>query len=287
MKLFRSLLRHPLHPFLAVFVLAAGLAITVATMTYLRAFQRAFPGVEASGLVRVFDERNDQPFGEVSYLDDLDLKEASETLDLAAVQRFYAASVRHEESAEVAFLEAVAGDYFAVLGVQPGLGRLLGPEDDRPDAEPAAVISWSWWQSAFGGREDILGHTLVLNFRPFTVVGVTAPDFLGSNADARPKLWMPLAHFRTRYTNWDRLAQDRDVPLVTVLGRRSSSATTASAEEELSRLGANLDRAYPRDPGRRLSIRPATWIDPSAREAEAATLRIMTFAALGLSLIHI
>ena len=185
----------------------------------------------------------------------------------------------------MAFLDAVAGEYFGVLGAQAHRGRLLGPQDDRPGAEPAAVISWSWWQTVFGGREDILGHTLVLNFRPFTVVGVAAPDFLGSNADARPQLWMPLAHFRTRYTSWDRVAQDRDVPLVTVVGRLKPAATVVSAEEELSRLGANLDEAYPRNEGRRLTVRPATWIDPFAREAEADTLRIMTFVALGFLLL--
>ena len=285
MSLFRSLLRRPLHPLLAVGALAAGLATTVATLTYLRAFDRPFPGVDAQGLVRLFDERTDQPFGELSYLDYLDLKDAAGTLELGAVQRFYAASVRHPESAEVAFLEAVAGEYFPVLGARAHLGRLLGPEDDRPGAEPVAVISWTWWQASFGGREDILGHTLVLNFRPFTVVGVAARDFLGSNADARPQLWMPLTQFRARYTNWDALAEDRDVPLVTVLGRLRAPATVATARDELSRLGANLDRVHPREEARRFTPRAATWIDPTARVAEADTLRIMTVAAFGFLLL--
>ncbi len=283
--LLRPLLRHPLQPLLAGGVLAAGLATSVATFTYLRAFERPFPGVDTDGLVRLFDPRGDAAFGEVSYLDYLDLEAASTTLELGAVQRYYAASVRHEESAEVAFMEAVSGEYFPVLGAQARLGRLLGPEDDRPGAEPAAVISWAWWQSAFGGREDILGHTLVLNFRPFTVVGVVAPEFLGSNADARPQVWMPLAHFRTRYTNWDALAQDRDIPLVTVLGRLRGGATLATADDEMARLGANLDAAYPRNEPRRLAVREAAWIDPTAREAERDTLRSMTAAAMGFLLL--
>lgn len=284
-RLLRPLVRHPLQPLLAGGVLAAGLATSVATFTYLRAFERPFPGVDAEGLVRVFDPRGEEAFGELSYLDYLDLEAASTTLELGAVQRYYAASVRHEESAEVAFMEAVSGEYFPVLGAQARLGRLLGPEDDRPGAEPAAVISWAWWQSAFEGREDILGHTLVLNFRPFTVVGVVAPEFLGSNADARPQLWMPLAHFRTRYTSWDALAQDRDVPLVTVLGRLRDGATPSSAADDMARLGGNLDAAFPREVPRRLTVREAAWIDPSAREAERDTLRIMTAAAVGFLLL--
>ncbi|HSM04954.1 MAG TPA: FtsX-like permease family protein [Longimicrobiales bacterium] len=284
-RLLRPFLLHPLHPLLAVGVLAAGLATSVSAFTYLRAFDRPFPGVDTDGLVRLVDPRDDQAFGEVSYLDYLDLLEASATLELGAVQRYYAASVRHEESAEVAFMEAVAGEYFPVLGARAHLGRLLGPDDDRPGSDPTAVISWQWWQTAFGGREDILGHTLVLNFRPFTVVGVVAPEFLGSNADARPQLWMPLAHFRTRYTNWDALAQNRDVPLVTVLGRLRGSSTLASAGAEIARLAANLDEAHPREVPRRFALQEATWIDPSAREAERDTLRIMTLAAVGFLLL--
>jgi len=202
------------------------------------------------------------------------------------VQRYYAASVRHETSAEVAAIEAVSGAYFPVLRARAHLGRLLGPDDDQPGSDPAAVISYAWWQAVFGGREDVLGQTLRLNFEPFTIVGVTAPDFAGSNADARPMVWMPLAHFRTRYTSWDPRAEDRDDPLITVFGRVRDGATLDAARDEITRLASNLDAAYPRTSlARRVSVRPATWIDPAARADEAAILRVMSWAALGFLLL--
>lgn len=286
-RLFRPLLSRPSHPVLAVLVLAAGLAATISTFTYIRAFSRPFPGVESDGLLRLFDEREGQAFGDVSWLDFLDYRDAAaESVELGAVQRFYAASVRHEARAEVAFIEAISGEYFPVVRARAHIGRLLGPEDDLEGSEPATVISYAWWQTSFGGREDILGQTIQLNFRPFTIVGVTAPEFLGSNGDSRPQLWMPIAHFRTRYTNWDAAAQDRDVPLVMVLGRVRESVSPARARQELERLATNLDREFARpESPRRLALRPATWLDPSSRIAESDTIRIMTLAALGFLLL--
>jgi predicted permease len=282
----RPLLRRPGDPLLAILVLAVGLATSVATFTYIRAFEQPFPGVEAEGMVRLFEQRDDQAFADIPYLDYLDYMEASSTLELGAVQRGYAASVRHESSAEVQRIEAVAGEFFSVLRARAHIGRLLGPEDDRPEAPPAAVIAHAWWVSAFGASEDVLGRTLILNFQPFTVVGVAAPEFLGSNADRRPGVWIPIAHFRKRYTGWHAQAQNRDIPLTTVLGRLRDGATMTSTQAEITGLAEGLEAAYPRaEEPRRLSVQPAVWIDPSARADESGTTRMMTIAAIGFLLL--
>ena len=74
--------------------------------------------------------------------------------------------------------------------------------DDRPGADPAAVISHEWWRRLFTGKEDVIGRTIYLNYRPFTVVGVASPQFLGSTSDFRPDVWIPIAPFKDRYTGW-------------------------------------------------------------------------------------
>ena len=282
----RPLLRRPADPLLAVLVLAVGLAAAIATFTYIRAFDQPFPGVDAEGLVRLFEEQGDQAFLDLPYLDYLDYLDSSSTLELGAVQRYYAASVRHESSAEVQRIEAVAGEFFSTLRVRAHIGRLLGPEDDRPEAPPAAVIAHAWWVSTFGASEDVLGQTLILNFQPFTIVGVASPEFLGSNADRRPGAWIPIAHFRKRYTGWHAQAQNREIQLTTVLGRLKDGASMESAQQEIAGLAAGLEAAYPRSQQpRRLSVQPAIWIDPSARADEAGTIRMMTIAAIGFLLL--
>ena len=74
----------------------------------------------------------------------------------------------------------VSGDFFRVLGVQPALGRLLGPEDDRPGCPlGGANISYAFWQRNFAGDPSIVGRRLTLDDYSFEIVGVTPPGFNG------------------------------------------------------------------------------------------------------------
>jgi len=79
--------------------------------------------------------------------------------------------------ARMASGEIVSGDYFSTLGVNAVVGRTLGPDDDTVTAAPAAVLSYAFWQGAFGGDRSAIGRTISLNSVPFTIVGVTEPNF--------------------------------------------------------------------------------------------------------------
>ena len=279
----RSIVRRPLFRAVAVLILALGLGAAVSVFTYLNGFYQPFPGADPNGLVQLFGADEENPFQDISYLDYLDYAQSAQAFEgLGAVQSYYAASVRHEEMTEVAFLDAVAGDYFRVLAVEPEIGRMLTAEDDRPEAEPVAVISYSWWKGRFGGDPSVLGSTLFLNYRPHTIVGVASPNFVGSASDDRPHVWIPTAPFRDRYTGWDRLARNRDVPLVRVYGRLRDGMSETLAQDDLNRIARGLDETYP-PPGspRNIRIHQATWINPRARIAENSTNRIIMWAAGG------
>jgi putative ABC transport system permease protein len=74
----------------------------------------------------------------------------------------------------------VSGDFFHVLGVQPILGRLIGPEDDQPGCgTSAANISYAFWQRNFAGDPSVIGRRLTLDGNSFQVLGVTPPGFQG------------------------------------------------------------------------------------------------------------
>jgi len=279
----RGMVRRPFYRAVAVIILALGLGAIISVFTYLNGFHQTFPGANPRGLVQLFGATDQAPYQDISYLDFLDYAESTRSFEsVAAVQSYYAASVRLEEMTVVAFLDAVAGDYFRVLGVRAEIGRLLTADDDRPDAEPAAVISFAWWRTQFNGDPSVLGSTLYLNYRPHTIVGVASPEFVGSASDARPHVWIPVASFRDRYVSWDRLALNRDIPLVRVFARLRDGVSEARAEEDLMRVARNLDEAYPPpDAPRRAHLQPATWIDPRARLAESSTNRIILLAAGG------
>jgi putative ABC transport system permease protein len=280
---FKSFVRRPPFRAVAVAILALGLAAAISVFTYTNAFHQPFPGADPHGLVQLFGSDAENPFLDISFLDFQDYAATARSFQgMAATQPYYAASVRHEDMTEVAFVEAVTREYFSVLGAEVSLGRPLAPEDDQLESEPAAVISYEWWQSRWSGRSEALGSTVYLNYRPFTIVGVASRDFVGSTSDFRPHVWIPIAHFRDRYTGWDRLAQNRDLPLVRVYGRLAEGQTEAQSQAELQRLAEGLDQAYPPQGSlRRVLLEPATWIDPRARVAESSRNRIVILGAAG------
>ncbi|MGH9161459.1 MAG: ABC transporter permease, partial [Vicinamibacteraceae bacterium] len=87
---------------------------------------------------------------------------------------------------------SVSGDYFRGLGVLPAAGRLIAPRDDRAGAPPVAVVSYGLSHTRFGGPTSAVGHSILINNRPFTVVGVTPPEFFGVDPAAAPDVYLPL-----------------------------------------------------------------------------------------------
>ncbi|HEY7183771.1 MAG TPA: ABC transporter permease [Blastocatellia bacterium] len=90
--------------------------------------------------------------------------------------------------------QVVSGGYYAGLGVQPILGRVITDADDNAAAPPVAVLSHYYWQERFGAKPDVIGRQIKLNQTPFTIIGVTPRDFTGAlQVDARPAVTVPLA----------------------------------------------------------------------------------------------
>ena len=137
-----------------------------------------------------------------------------------------------EEGAESFTVVHVTPNTFAFLGVPSLLGRTLGPADARPDAPPVAVLSHRTWRSRFGGDPAVIGRSIVLNDRPWTVVGVMPPRFEWNVAEA----WVTERLDRgTRDSSASRWFQARLKPGVTL----------AQADAELAVIGARRAREHP------------------------------------------
>jgi predicted permease len=90
--------------------------------------------------------------------------------------------------------QLVSGEFFALAGLTPALGRLIGPEDNRTSGGlPVAVISHDLWQRRFGGSAGVLGRGMALNGSHFTVAGVAPAGFTGMWLESRTEIWIPLA----------------------------------------------------------------------------------------------
>jgi len=93
--------------------------------------------------------------------------------------------------AGLAQCDAYTGNLFSVLGIPPQHGRLLSEDDDRAGAS-VAVLSDSYWRRRFGADPSIVGQTIRVNQLPFTVIGITPPEFNGIYPAGARDLWIPL-----------------------------------------------------------------------------------------------
>jgi len=87
----------------------------------------------------------------------------------------------------------VSGNFFAGYGAQTLIGRPLLPEDDRPDAEPAAVITYRFWQRQFGLDPNTLGRTVFFNKVAFTVVGILPQRYAGPTPGDSTDFYVPMS----------------------------------------------------------------------------------------------
>jgi predicted permease len=96
-----------------------------------------------------------------------------------------------DERGEMVETAWVAGNFFQVLGVKPHIGRVLASDDDV-SRSAVVVLQYDFWQTRYAGRQDVIGSTIRLNGAPFTIAGVAAPEFGGTNAGLLTQLWAPV-----------------------------------------------------------------------------------------------
>src|SRR5262249_10920628 len=82
--------------------------------------------------------------------------------------------------------EFVSGNFFETLGVRAAVGRLLVSGDDRPESPAVAVMGYRTWVDRFGGDSSLIGSTVSVNDVPFTLIGVTPPEFEGARLANEP-----------------------------------------------------------------------------------------------------
>ncbi len=128
----------------------------------------------------------------------------------------------------------VDGDFFHVLGVNALLGRVLAAEDDRPDSAATVMVSYRYWTQSLGRDPQIAGKKLLINGFPFTVVGVTPPEFYGVRLNNLNDFWFPLNQQSSLMDRPNWLKTENEFWL-NVLGRLKPEAAPRATAAGLSR----------------------------------------------------
>jgi len=180
-----------------------------------------------------------------SYPDYLDYRDRNSTFSGMAIYDSATAAISVGKSSVKSFGYLASGNYFDLLGVQPALGRFFHAGDEHgPKSAPYIVLSHDFWRSRFNSNPLILGTTVDLNTHPFTVIGVAARQFHGTEVFFWPDFWVPVVEApQLGYS--DRYLANRDMHNLWILGRLKPGVTPQQASDNLNVLSSRLASQYP------------------------------------------
>jgi predicted permease len=261
----RTLAARPVFTLVAVVTLALGIGANTVIFSWIEAtVLTPLPGIEAAASVVAMNvttrTREDVS---LSYPNYVDLRDAR-LPGVAGLAVFSAGAVtlRTADGGERLWGAIVSGNLFEVLGVGAIVGRTLTQADDvTPNGHAVAVLTHRGWQRRFGGRSDIVGTTIVLNERPFTVVGVTNPDFHGPVAMVGIDVMLPMA-MQAGFLPGDRLTARSSGWLETLM-RLAPGADLGAVQAALDVAASRLAETHPdANAGRGLRLFPL-WRYPT------------------------
>ena len=254
---FATLARNPGFSAGAVLTIALGLAATVTVFSFINSiYLRPLDVPEAGRIVRIYGGDRpdlDQQLGFPAFQA---LRRDARSFDMIAAHYstapLYLTSRRESEEAMGA---VVSADYFRMLGIRPALGRFFSrSEDSVPDRDAVAVIGYGLWQRRFGGEARVIGETVTINNRAFTIIGVAPQGFDGVVAGGVNELWIPAMMLHTGYRWCDGFKASCSI--VSIVARLAPGTTLAKARAELSALAPRV--LSETDPGDSIHVIAAT-----------------------------
>ena len=234
----RMLLRAPGFVAVVVLTLAIGIGANTAIFSVVRSvLLRPLPYPESGRIVRLFDHWNQFPRGSVSVPEMFDYRAQVEHVQQISAYVFAGGNLTGDGTPERVMLGKGTASLFPMLGLQPALGRVFASEEDQEGHEQVAMLTYGFWQRRYGADAHVLGKTLRIDGRPYTVVGVLPPGFqLGVDV----QLWVPLA-----FDPEIRSEKRRGSHFMKVLGRLAPGATMAQAQADLDVVGSRLRAGHP------------------------------------------
>ncbi len=245
----RQLGRQPSFTIIAILTLAFGIGVNTSLFSILSGlFLRPQPGVRDAGrLVWVTgtEGRRGRPTN-LSYPDFADYREgAARLMSMAAFGNldvsFSAGGVAERVRGEI-----VSSNYFDVLGVRMQAGRAFLPDEDRtPETSPVAILGDGIFRRRFAADPAVVGRTVTINGRAFTVVGVAPPRFNGADVTDPNDVWLPMMMQRTAIPEYPDMLTRRGSWWLKGVGRLAPGVTVDAARAALAPVVARIAEANP------------------------------------------
>jgi len=283
----RLMVRKPAFTMVAVLTLGLGIGANVTMFSWVQStMQRQIHGVPDGDRLLVLNgttrTRNDLS---LSYPDFVDYRtRRPETIEDVIVSTLAPMNLRTNGDPQRVFGQLVSGNFFDALGVRPILGRTFLPEEDKtPNAHPVVVLSHNFWQRRFAGDPSIVGRTVTLNGRGFTVIGVGPPGFRGTQTYLNLDLFVPMMMQSSVTSGGDRLSV-RGNSWLEAMVKLKPNVTIGRAQADLDLVARDLAAAYADDKGRGVKLYEL-WRAPTSGGPAVAAVMGIQLAVAGVVLL--
>jgi predicted permease len=236
----RVLLKSPGFTTVALLTLALGIGANAAMFSLVNGvLLRGLPFPEPERLVIVYSASPQFPHMSSSYPNYLDWAARSKSFSAMSAFRQDSFNLTGQGQPERVKLAMVSAAFFPMLDIQPVLGRSFTAGEDRRGGPPAVMLGTSYWKERFGADPKVLGRTLVLNGRAYTVVGVASGDIAVYRGI---KAYLPIGGWE------DPIFWNRAVSMgMNAVGRLKPGVSQEQAQSEMTAIAHGLAKEYPND----------------------------------------
>lgn len=287
----RLLAKTPGFTLAAVGVLALGIGLNTGMFTFIYAVAfhpRSFADPDRVVQVYTQDRKNPRNFRIFSHPLWCELTARRDLF--AGVSAFNHTIVGLQQGTETrrVFATTISANYFETLGVKLARGRTFSAEEERPGASlPVVIVSHEHWRKT-GADPDLVGRTLRINERPYTVVGIAPEGFSGTTVLLGPEFYFPLGVFESlenfAVTEERRALERADSYNLFVIARLAPGVELGSATAALQALGANLEQAYPVEfKDKTVTAGPLPRLGTSSSPQSETPVRIFCGVLMGLA----
>jgi putative ABC transport system permease protein len=236
----RMLRRNPGFALVAILTLAIGIGANAAIFTVINTILiRPLPFYQSSRIVMIWDtdaNRNIQR-GTASAAEFLDWQDMNHVFQSMSALRPSTVTLTGDGEPEQPFGVQVSGNFFRLLGLKPILGRDFRPEEETQGHEQVVMISFALWQRRYGGDPQIVGKSILVDYKPYTIIAVLPRNYSIFGTKVPLDLWLPFAFNRTQL---DRTDHD-----LIIFSRLKDFVSVPQAQAEMETIIANLKKQYP------------------------------------------
>jgi putative ABC transport system permease protein len=237
---FRTLRKSPGFAVVSILTLALGIGANTAIFSMVNALLlHPYNFRNLDSLVRVWEDRGIDQGYDARYIapaDADDLRSTNSIFEGLTTYRFQSFSLGAEGDVQPILGCRVSANFFDVLAVIPAAGRLFSAAEEQPGADQVAIVSYGLWQRRFGGDPQLLGKTISLNGRAYTIVGIMPRTF---DYPVPVELWVPLSLAPAEKA-------DRTQLSLSALARLKSGVSISQAGAVLANFSHRLQQQYPK-----------------------------------------